>query len=124
MRRFLIPVALLVSCFMAPPQSHALHEDAISAVEIDALDRICSAGHREWLLCYNEDPALCRQIATKFIRPCLREELKDVNHKFSVVEAGDVAASLIQCFNVTFTEQHPAGKKNSPECEKQPEHLK
>lgn len=124
MRSFLVSVVILLAGgFVCPSQSYGLDGGVISAIESDITDRICSAQHREWLLCFHEDPSYCREIAEKFVRPCLDKQLGGVTHQFSVDEVGELGAKIIECFNTTFAQQHPAGKKDTPECRMQPEHL-
>jgi hypothetical protein len=121
MNKTLLSLTLVITGSLAAPNvSQAVPMEVVSAIESDVLDRICSARHREWLLCFNEDPSKCREIGEQFVRPCLEKQLKGVNTKFDVLQAGEAAIHIIDCFNTTFLQQHPTRKKDSPACDKQP----
>lgn len=117
----LLALALSISF---PYASGARADSGVSekAVE-DVIGHICSDGG-EWLRCYSVEPSKCHEVASGFVKPCVDRVFTERNRASQQPLVIDSLKELLGCFDRVFMARYGTGKLSTPECNKQPEHLR
>lgn len=112
----------LVMCLACIGNARAESGVPDKAVE-DVIGHICSDGGA-WLKCYSVEPSKCHEVASGFVKPCVDRVFTERNRAAQQPLVIDSLKELLGCFDRVFMARYGAGKLNTPECNKQPEHLR
>jgi len=114
-------VALLVGLASTP--CHAADENQRATFTNQITQHICSDGG-QWLKCYTIRPETCVSVTKSVVQPCVDSVLANVTQIKDEKEGIAISQKLMSCFNERFMAFYGSGQLRTPECEKQPEHLK
>jgi hypothetical protein len=114
-------ISTLANTTTALPAS-ALEDDHIKQIEAAVVKHICSDS--AWLACWGEKPASCNAIIGKVANTCLGQYLPGVKQNVQYEQARAAGLKIIKCINDEFSVSRPFGKKDTPECQEVPTHLR
>ena len=125
-RGFLVWIAALgitsLGYATTTPPALALEDDHIKQIEAAVVKHICS--DTAWLECWGEKPASCNAIIGKVANTCLGQHLPGVKQNVQYDQARATGLKIIKCINDEFALSRPFGKKDTPECQEVPTHLR
>lgn len=122
--KYILTLAIVFfhSAYVALP-ARAENEAEKLAYESDLLDIFC-IDQGEWLKCYYQEPAKCRDVLRPIVHSCVSKYLADVQMPISLSTGLEKNIKIINCLNEIFPHSVGIKKRDDAFCKKQPEHLR